>query len=179
MEGRHRTTPPTLSDNDLSKPMLDAAGNLRTVLPVDVVTVTPTVLNNDAYDAGDVIFDAATITNAVPVAGGSALLQSIVVTDTADQKAQLHLVFMNAATSLGTKDSAPDIDDTEALTVLGTVEILAASYIDLGGASVATKTAVGLVLEAASSSRDLYVAAFSTGTPTYATGSLTIRFGFA
>lgn len=143
-----------------------------------VVSVTPTVLNSDAYDAGDVIFGAVEIPNCIPLAGGSAYLDSIVCRCLADQKAQMHLVLMNAATSLGTKDAAPDIDDTEVLTVLGTVELLAASYIDLGANSVLTKAAIGLPVQAASGSKSLWVAGFSTGTPTYATGSVRLDFGF-
>lgn len=143
-----------------------------------VVSVIPTVLNADAYDAGDVIFDAVQIPNCIPSAGGSAILDSIVARCLADQKAQMHLVLMNAATSLGTKDAAPDIDDTEALTVIGNVELLAASYIDLGASSVLTKTAIGLPVQAASGSRSLWVAGFTTGTPTYATNSLRLDFGF-
>lgn len=143
-----------------------------------VISVTPTVLNADAYDAGDVLFDAVEIPNCIPLAGGSAILDSIVCRCLADQKAQMHLVLMNANTSLGTKDAAPDIDDTEVLTVIGTVELLAASYIDLGANSVLTKALIGLPVQAASGSRSLYVAGFSTGTPTYATSSLRLDFGF-
>lgn len=178
MDLQYNTETLALSDNAFVVPQADATGRLLTRPTPDVITVTPTVQNNNAYDANDVIFDAVEIPLAVPVAGGTAILDSIVVIDTADQKAQMHLVFMNAATSLGTLDSAPDIDDTEVLTVIGTVEVLAASYNDLGANSVATKTAVGLAVKAASGTRSLWVAAWSTGTPTYLTGCLKIQLGF-
>lgn len=143
-----------------------------------VVTVTPVVLNADALDAGDVAFDAVEIPNCLLKPGGSAILDSVVCIDTADQKAQMHLVLMNANTSIGTKDSAPDIDDTEALTIVGYTELLAASYIDLGGAAILSKVGLGLPVQGASSSRSLWVAGFTTGTPTYTTGCLRLQFGF-
>lgn len=143
-----------------------------------VITVTPVVQNNNAYDAGDVIFDAIEIPNCIPMPGGSAILDSIFCLDTNDQKAQMHLLLMNAATVLGTLDSAPDIDDTEALTAIANIELLAASYVDLGGASVLTKNGIGLPVQAASGSRSLWVAGFTTGTPTYLTGCLKLSFGF-
>lgn len=145
--------------------------------PVDLITITPTVLNADAYDAGDVVFDSTAISNAVRLLGGQAMLQSVVVADKGDQKAQLRLVFLDSNVTLGTADAAPSISDANALKVLGTVEVLAADYIDLGGASVATVRNIGLPIEAASGSTDVYVAAFTSGTPTYSTGDLQLRFG--
>lgn len=146
--------------------------------PVNVVTVTPTVLNADAYDAGDVVFDRTAIVGAVRDVGGQAVLQSIVVADKDDQKAQLRLVFLNDDVTLGTADAAPSISDANSLKVLGTVEVAAADYIDLGGASVATIRNIGLLLEADAASPTIYVAAFTSGTPTYTTGGLQLKLGF-
>jgi len=158
----------------------DAYGQLRTIAgsPVDVITLTPTVLNADAYDAGDTVFDATVITNAVRVIGGATMLQSVVVADKDDQKAQLRLVFFDATVTFGTADAAPSLSDADSLKCLGSVEVLAADYIDFGGVSVATVKAIGLLLEATAASRDLYVAAMTSGTPTYTTGGLQLRFGF-
>lgn len=189
MTGRYQATPSTLKDGDRSPPLLDSSGRLATSpaagenhigevgSPIDVITVTPTVLNADAYDAGDTVFDATVITGAVRVSGGRALLQSIVVADKDDQKAQLRLVFFDSSVTFGTADSAPSLSDADSLKCLGSVEILAADYVDFGGVSVATRTAIGLVCEA-SGSANLYVAAVTSGTPTYTTGGLQLRFGF-
>lgn len=143
---------------------------------IDVISVTPTVLNADALDAGDVAFDSAEVAGAVRVSAGKSLLQSLVVIDRDDQKAQLRLVFLGANTSLGTKDSAPDIDDTEALDVLGTIEVAAADYIDLGANSVATIRNIGLLLKPTTGT-SVWVAAFTSGTPTYTTGGLRLKLG--
>lgn len=161
-------------------PVTPAAGELHIGeigSPVTVVTVTPTVLNADAYDAGDTVFDATVITGAVRVSGGSALLQSIVVADKDDQKAQLRLVFFDSTVAFGTADSAPSLSDADSLKCVGSVEIAASDYIDFGGVSVATRTAIGLLCKA-SGSANLYVAAMTSGTPTYTTGGLQLRFGF-
>jgi len=143
-----------------------------------VVTVTP-VLEAAAQDAGDVIFDAVEIPQCLLAPGGSAILDSIVCVDADDQKAQMHLVLMTALIGLGTKNAAPDITDAEALAnVIGHVELLAASYVDLGGASVLTKLGLAMPVQGASGSRSLWVAGFTTGTPTYSVGGLRLRFGF-
>lgn len=188
MVGIYKNPTSTLTHGDKSPPLLDSSG--RTVIstgtgsdmmqvgsPVDVITVTPTVLNADAYDAGDTVFDATVVTGAVRVSGGSALLQSIVVADKDDQKAQLRLVFFDSTVTFGTADSAPSLSDADSLKCVGSVEILAADYIDFGGVSVATKTAIGLLCKA-SGSANLYVAAMTSGTPTYTTGGLQLRLGF-
>lgn len=145
--------------------------------PVNVITVTPTVLNADAYDAGDTVFDATAITGAVRTSGGSALLQSIVVADKDDQKAQLRLFFFDSTVTFGTLDSAPSLSDADSLKCLGTVEIAAADYIDVGGVSIATVRLISLLCKA-SGSANLYVAAMTSGTPTYTTGGLQLRLGF-
>lgn len=189
--GKYNASGISLADGGQAQVQLDSSGNLKVATtggaseshigevgtPVDIITVTPTVLNADAYDAGDVVFDTTAITDAVRVNGGRALLQSLVVADKDDQKAQLRLVFLDSDVTLGTADAAPSISDANALKVLGTVEVLAADYVDLGGASVATLRSIGLLLEAASDARDIYVAAFTSGTPTYTTGGLQLRFG--
>jgi hypothetical protein len=147
--------------------------------PDIVVTVTPTVLNSDAYDASDLIFDSTEIAAAVRVAGGTAILQSITLIDKDDQKVAMTLAFANAATDFGELDSAPNIDDTEILTVLGTVAVAVADYVDFGGASVATIKNIGLLMKAGAATTSLYVAGVNgAGTPTYTTGGLVLMLGF-
>jgi hypothetical protein len=148
-------------------------------VPTKYVTVsmsTPT----DAQDVGDVI--AATQIVAACTAGNDlpGILQSATIIDTDDQKAILRLVFFSANTSLGTEDSAPDIDDTEALTVLGDVDIAVADYHDYGGASIANIKNIGLGIVPATGTDDIYMAIYSpaTSTPTYASGVITVRLGF-
>ena len=181
MFAQYNSVQPTMPDGGRGELQLDASGNLRiagtTAAPIDVITVTPTVLNADAYDAGDTVFDATVITGAVRLSGGSAILQSIVVADKDDQKAQLRLVFFDSTVTFGVADSAPSLSDADSLKCIGSVEVAAADYIDFGGASVATVRLVGLLCKA-SGSANLYVAAMTSGTPTYTTGGLQLRLGF-
>lgn len=174
---KYVTTPTAATEGQKRIARANKSGALVTAQDADVITVTPTV-ETTALDAGDVVFDVATITNAARVSGGTVTLDSITVIDKADQKAQLHLVFFNAATSLGTVDGAPDIDDTEVLTVVGHYEVAAASYVDLGANSVFSAGNINKKMKT-SGSANLYVAAFTTGTPTYAAATaLQIQFGF-
>lgn len=143
-----------------------------------VVTVTPT-LDTSAYSSGDLLFDSTEITNAVRANAGICILQSLTLLDKDDQGTALTLVFANAATDFGTLNSAPDPDDTECATILGTVEIVAGDYVDFGGARVATLTNLGLMMKAGAATTSLYVAAINgTSTPTHSAAGLVLQLAF-
>lgn len=168
---------------DYIPPTTDANGQMRVLVgaPDIVVTVTPTVgAGADfTFDASDLVFDATEIANAVRVNGGTCILQTITLLDKADQGVAMTLVFANAATDFGTIDSAPDPDDTESGTVLGTVAITTSDYVDLGANKVATIRNIGLLMQAGAASTSLYVAGINgTGTPTYEASGLVFQFGF-
>jgi hypothetical protein len=137
-------------------------------------------IQTTALDTGDVIASTQVIANACPAADVPVELVSMVFIDVDDQKAIASVVFFDDDTVLGTEDSAPDIDDTEALTVQGVIAMAVADYVDLGGASVVTKTNIGLILKPKSGMRDVYAALYTpaTSTPTYAGGAITVRYGF-
>lgn len=145
----------------------------------DVVKSVTFSVDTNAYASGDLIADTQEIDGAVVGVGGVAVLDSITLIDEADQGVALYLVFLNASTSMGTENSAPNISDANATAkILGHVAIAATDYVDVGGAKVATKSNLGLVLQAAATSDSLYVAIVnSTGTPTYAADDLTALFG--
>ena len=142
----------------------------------DTITITCTV-DTSAYASGDVLFDTQEIAGAVRVNGDTCILQSVHVIDIDDQGKEMDLIFFNAATSLGTENSAPDIDDSDVLTTLGKVNISADDYIDLGANRIATVQGIGLVLEAGAATTSLYVAGITRGTPTHSATGLTIKFG--
>ena len=144
-------------------------------MPDTSITITCS-LDTSAYADGDVIFDTQEIANAVRNNGESCILQSVHVVDIDDQGIELDLVLFNAATSLGTENSAPDVDDTEVLTTLGIVNV--ADYIDLGANQIATVDGIGLALKAGAATTSLYVAGITRGAPTYSASGLTIVFGF-
>jgi len=144
-------------------------------MPDDSITITCSC-STDAYADGDVLFATQEIANAVRANGQSCILQSVHVVDIDDQGVEMDLIFFNANTSLGTENSAPDIDDTEVLTTLGIVNV--PDWIDLGGNRVATVTGIGLVLKAGADTTSLWVAGITRGTPTHTENGLQVTFGF-
>jgi hypothetical protein len=162
---------------------LAADGTIKTVgpdtpLPVgtpgDRITVTP-VLDTNAYADGDVMGSTTTVASAVRVTGGRCVLQSVTVVDEDDQGTAFDLLFFGVTQSLGTDNSAPNISDANARDFQGHVSILAGDFIDLGGVRVATKTGIGLVLEA--TTRDLFLGLISRGAPTRTASGLKISLG--
>lgn len=142
-----------------------------------VIAVTPTV-DASALDANDTVFDATAIANAARASGLGTTLMAVDVICQADQKAQLTLYFFDASVTFGTSDAAPSLSDADALKYLGHVDIAAADYDDLGGVSVAQARNLSIPMIPASGT-SLYVAATTTGTPTYgATDALKLRFHF-
>lgn len=145
--------------------------------PGDVVALSLTVDTN-AYVSGDVLADTQTITDAMRIAGGHGVLQSVILLDPEAQAQPLDLYFFNVNRALGTENGAPSISDTNLADCIGIVAIEAANYHGPSSAKIAVVTGIGLMLEAASGSRDLYVGAVTRGTPTHAGGALPLKLGF-
>ena len=146
------------------------------------VRFTP-VLDTSQYTAGDVLFATTEIIGFIPQAG-KAILRYVKVTDKADQKNPIGLVFFKSNVSLGAFNGAPDITDANGDEVVSYFPIVATDYIDLGGVSVAVPQATAfptqlfLPLEAGvNGSTSVWVAGIVTsGTPTYAAPSLVFDF---
>ena len=156
---------------------MSKAVNIRTR---DVVKTVTFSVDTSAYASGDLIADTQEIDAAAAELGGVVILQSITLIDEADQKLGLYLVFLNASTSMGSENSAPNMSDANVTaTVLGQVAINALDYLDVGTSAVATVSGIGLVLQAASTTDSLYVAVVNgSGAPTYAADDLVAKFGF-
>jgi hypothetical protein len=142
----------------------------------DTITVTPT-LDTNAYADGDVLFNPVEIANAVRNNGDSCILQSVHVLDKADQGVAFELVFLKAATNLGTINAAISITAANAEDIIGHYAF-SNSYIDLINSQILTDNGIGLMLEAGAATTSLYVAGISKGTGTYAADSLKITLGF-
>ncbi len=135
-----------------------------------VVTITP-VVAAEAHTGGDLLFDSTEIASAVRANGYTAIVESITIKDKGDQKAGMTLIFANAVTDFGVPGGVPDPDDTDLLTVLGTVAVVAGDYVDLGANAVATISNIGLLLKAGGATTSLYMAAITNETPTPASTS--------
>ncbi len=136
-------------------------------------SVTPDIVAA-AYSSGDVIGTLQEITDAVVDKGGTAILQSIVALDKANQKSAIDLIFFNAPLSVspGADNAAYSLDDSDLSKFIGRYSLAAANYVSSGTANAdLTDRSVGLVLQAAAGKKSLYVLSVSRGTPTYASAT--------
>lgn len=141
----------------------------------DVITIDATVDTN-AYAEGDVAFATQEVAGFSTAADITSILQSVVVIDPDDQGIGIDLIFFNANTTLGTENSAPDLDDTEVLTVIGRVQVGAGSFYDLGANRVACVYGIGLPMKAGTGG-SVWMAGIARGAPTYAGGHVWIKLG--
>lgn len=141
----------------------------------DVITIDATVDTNALAD-GDVAFATQEVAGFSTAADITSILQSVILADIDDQGIAIDLIFFNANTTLGTENSAPDIDDTEVLTVIGRVQVGAGSFYDLGANRVACVYGIGLPMKAGTGG-SVWMAGIARGAPTYAGGHLYIKLG--
>ena len=128
-------------------------------MAVDLITVTLTT-DAEAIANGEIIAQSIEIPNAVSVMGGSAIIQSAILLDEDDEAPAVDLVFSSANTALGSDEGeAVSISDANARNIQGFVNV--SSYTDLIGSQVAVKTNIGLVVQAASDSKSIYVHAIN------------------
>lgn len=144
----------------------------------DVLEVTM-VLDTSALGSGDVMGTTVAVPAAVPVAGGQALLHSVRIHDEDDQGVAFELVIMNANTSLGTANSAPNITDANGRTIVARIPVVTADYYDYGAFKSAVLENLGIELEAAAGQTSLWVSGINgSGTPTFTASGIRLQLGF-
>ena len=144
---------------------------------VDLVSLIPGTTTNTCSD-GEIIFDNEKIENLVAVKGGSCILQSVSILDDDDKGASIDLIFFSSSSSLGTEGSAISAADGAVPdAIIGVVNV--SNYCDGVNWTFGHKENIGLVLKAASDSRDIYVAAVnrSGADQTYTAAGLLLKFG--
>ena len=147
------------------------------VISVDMVTDAETIADNT------LISQPTEIENAVAVAGGAAIIQSIIISnqdDTVDAGA-IDVVFLDVDQALaGDEGGAINISDTYMPNILGVVTVSNWTTFVPTGNQVATKTNVGLAVKAAANSRSIYVGLINRSganfTP-WATSAVRIKIG--
>jgi hypothetical protein len=145
-------------------------------LHVAEVTLT---LDTSAYTANDVLAATQEITNAFSAPGAKAILQTLTVLDQDDQAAAaMDFYFMSENVALGTENAAVSIADADAAKVQGVVPIATGDWKDLINSKLACIKNIGLVLTPTASSRSLWIAATTAGTPTQTAAGITLRLGF-
>jgi len=137
-----------------------------------VAVVAPTItVTAGAYDANDNIGGTLTLTGAARVAGGGTALTRITVTDAANQKAQLELLFFSAnpSASTFTNNAAPVIHADDIAKLVGRLTVYASDYATINAKGIACLANIGLAM--VPTTADLYLAIMTPGTPTYAATS--------
>lgn len=143
-----------------------------------IVSATPTLANAGAYTAGDVVGTLVTFSKPARQPGSGVIL-SVVITDLAKQSVDLDVIFfnLNPAATTFTDNAALDIPDADLTKVCGHVSITADDYTALNDNSFATKGGIGLVFQVPDWTYDLYAVIVARGTPTYASGDVSLQVG--
>jgi len=132
-------------------------------------------LDNAQYADGDLMANPVEIVEAIHP-NGSTVIRSIVVVDTDDQGATFSLLFFGSNPgNLGTLNGAMAITDAQAAMCIG--HVIVDSYEDVGAQQVGTEANVQLMVRPEDGRTSLWVAAISGGTPTYASGAMTVKIG--
>jgi hypothetical protein len=136
-------------------------------------------VNGDIYAPGDLLGNKLILINALRIAGGSGLLQSITVQDLSNQKGALDVVIFDSDPSgtTFTNNAAFDVADADIVKIIGVVSIIPSDYIGFAYSAVATKSGLAMPV-AVAAGRDLYACLVCRGTPTYTANELGIAFGF-
>jgi hypothetical protein len=144
------------------------------------IAPTVTVSTSPAYSAGDCVGGKLTLSSIMRTGGpGTALLQSLFLMDTSNQKAALELLIFNAnpSASTFTDNSAISLHANDIGKIIRRISIAASDYVTIDSKAFVDLSPGARVLKAASGV-DLYAALVAVGTPTYAaTTALTLRLG--
>lgn len=144
------------------------------------IKVPLTVSTSPAYTAGDAIGGKITLANAVRLAGGKSLLESLMVLDRSNQKPTFDVLFFDADPAAATiTDNSGFVFSTDDLKCVGRVNVTTGDFVTLNGKATASFGALNRIMQAASGT-SLYAAAVATTTPTFvATTDVQLIFGFA
>lgn len=141
-----------------------------------LVSCIPT-LTTDPYTGNDVLGGIQTLANAVRISGGTGVVQSLVISDLANQTAVLEIYLFSASPAAGTYTDAAamDLHDTDALLCIGRIDVAAGDYKSLADNAIACVVGLGLPIKLAATS--MFALIRTTGTPTFAASDLKLTFG--
>jgi hypothetical protein len=142
------------------------------------VSSTPTVSASAAYTSGDNVGGKNALAAVTLVSGGSAKLQSITVTDTANQKAAMTILLFDSNPAAGVfTDNAATQLSTDLTKIVASIPLAGADFVTIDSKAVATLNGLNRAIKSAAQS--FYYALNTTGTPTYAAVTdLKLVFGF-
>ena len=135
-------------------------------------------LDTSAYASGDVLADSQIIEGCMRGNNATGVLSAFTLHDEDDQGIELDVVFLSAASSIGTENAAVSVTDANARNILGIVNVASTDWKDLGGVRVATKLNVNVPMLPVADSNDVYVALITRGAPTHTANGIRGRFHF-
>lgn len=134
------------------------------------VTSAQTVTASSAYVTGNVVGGNITFTNAVPIASGGGIIQTVVVRGKAGQAVPYDIFLFDSAPSTQTDKTAVALTTGDLAACIGTISV---SGMVLGAATtngIITSTGLGQAFKLGSGTT-LYAVLVARGTPTYASTS--------
>lgn len=143
-----------------------------------VVTPTIVVSTAPAYSAGDDIGGIIALPSSLGVSDMSGALDSLLITDVANQKAPLIIFLLDSLpTGTYTDNAAFTLAAADVPKVLAMFSVLTAAYTSDGTTAAYNVGHLGYGLKSTSSG-GLYMLVYTSGTPTYvATTDLRMRLG--
>jgi hypothetical protein len=142
------------------------------------ITLTPVLTVAGAYAPGDFVGTSATaliLANAARVSLGSGVIESAVLEDSALQSQPCELWLFDTAITPPNDNAAWTLTDAHAKTCIGVIQF--STYYASALNSVAN--GVGLPIGFVSLGTGLWGALVTRGSPTYATGDVTVRLNIA
>lgn len=133
-------------------------------------------LDTAQYSSGDVLADTQILSSCLRIDNGTGIIQDVVFLDKDDQGQAFDVYILNANNSLGTENSAPNITDTNAESIIGLFSVLGSDLTDLNNSRIANIKNIGISVKGATGTDDLYVALISRGTGTYTANGITAIF---
>jgi len=114
------------------------------------VRVTLAVSASPDYTAGDSIGGKIVLANAVRVAGGTSRIESLLITDKANQKPSGYILIFNADPTAATlTDNAAVVLSTDLTKVIARIDVSAADYVTIDSKAIAQVPYVGGPLKSA------------------------------
>ena len=149
---------------------IDVDGKLVRKLPVKLA-VTPSV-DTSAYAAGDVLFDTTAIASPFSNTNASGFIVGARLLVKSDVAFGARIILMNANTSIGTFNAAPDPTDTEGEDQGHDFVLNQSGQVDMGAYRIMDAHGLYVPVYPVSGGTTIYVAAVVTeGTPTLAASS--------
>lgn len=143
---------------------------------MSVVSVTPTLTVHATYATGDFVGTSATVmtfANVARVAGGGGEIRTAILVDFAANTVAAELWLFDSAITPPADSAAWTMSDADAAHFIGLAAF--STYFSSALNSISQVTNAGIAFQCGSGLKDIYGVLVTRGTPTYASGDLTVR----